>query len=191
MKKMKYVIIGAICICIVVGYYAYLSYRDNSPKEEELTEVQKIILKDLSGDSYPATPREVVKFYNRIVACLYNEEFTDEELHKLTDQARCLMDEELADNNPSEQYFLRVQAEVDSYHEAKRTISNVTVCDSNDVETTTMDGRECAYVTASYLIRETGKIIKSNQNYILRKDEEGKWKILAFELIEGDPTEDE
>ena len=32
---------------------------------------------------------------------------------------------------------------------------------------------------------------KSNQNYVLRKDAEGRWKILAFELDKGDTTEDE
>ena len=101
MKKMKYVIIGVLIVGLVVGYYAYYTHEKSKKEEVELSEVQKIILKDLSGKSYPATPREVVKFYNRIIACYYNEEFTEEELHQLTDQARALMDKELADNNPS------------------------------------------------------------------------------------------
>lgn len=191
MKKVTYVIIGLICICSVVGYYAYFTQKNSKTQETEVTEVQKVILKDLSGKSYPATPREVIKFYNRIVTCLYNEELTEEELRQLTDQARLLMDQELADNNPSEQYFQRMQIEVESYHANKCTISNTTVCDSNDVKTATIDGKECAYVSATYLMREDGQLVKSGQNYVLRKDEGGKWRILAFELAEGETAEDE
>lgn len=186
MKNVKYVIIGAICVCLVVGYYAYYT-REKSKKEEvEVSEVQKIILKDLSGKSYPATPREVVKFYNRIIACYYNEEFTDEELRKLTDQARILMDKELADNNPAEQYYQRVASEVQTYRDNKLTITNVNISDSNDIETVELDGKDCAYVDASYLVRKGGDLVKTNQSYILRKDDGGKWRILAFELVEGE-----
>lgn len=186
MKKITYVIVGAICVCLVVGYYAYFTHEKSKKEEVEVSEVQKIILKDLSGKSYPATPREVVKFYNRIIACYYNEEFTEEELHKLTDQARCLMDQQLADNNPSEQYYQRVAVEVQSYRDDKLTITNVNISDSNDIQTVKIDGKDCAYVDASYLVRKGGDLVKTNQSYILRKDDQGKWKILAFELTEGD-----
>ncbi len=186
MKKMKYVIIGVLIVGLVVGYYAYYTHEKSKKEEVELSEVQKIILKDLSGKSYPATPREVVKFYNRIIACYYNEEFTEEELHQLTDQARALMDNELADNNPSEQYYQRVAGEVQSYRDDKLTITNVNISDSNDIQTIELDGKDCAYVNASYLVRKGSELVKTNQSYILRKDDEGKWRILAFELVEGE-----
>ena len=191
MKKIRVIVIGIVCICLVVGYYYYLSNRDGASKEEELTEVQKVILKDLDGKGYPKTPREVVKFYNRILCCYYNEDYTEEEFKQLTEQAIKLMDAELADNNPEKQYYLRVQTEVESYHEKKRTINNASVCDSNDVKFATVDGAECAYVAASYFIKDSEGFSKSNQNYVLRKDADGRWKILAFELDKGDTTEDE
>ena len=103
MKIIRNVLIGIICISLVVGGYYYLSNRKTA-EETDISEVQKVILKELEGDNYPATPREVVKFYNRILCCYYNESYTDEEFDKLTDQARLLMDQELADNNPAEQY---------------------------------------------------------------------------------------
>lgn len=190
MKKVKVVVIGIICIGLVVGYYYYLSHK-NVTVESDLTEVQKVVLKDLSGDSYPATPREVVKLYNRILCCYYNEEYTDEEFYQLADQALALMDKELADNNPAEQYYLRVQAEVDSYHEKNRTINNASVCDTNEVKFANIDGAEYAYVEASYFVRDDDGFTKSNQNYVLRKDTEDRWKILAFELEEGDTAEND
>ncbi len=191
MKKIRVVVIGIICISLVVGYYYYLSNKSETSKETDLTEVQKVILKDLDGDAYPATPREVVKLYNRILCCYYNEEYTEEEFRQLADQALALMDEELAANNPAEQYYLCVETEVESYHEKNRTINNASVCDTNEVKFATIEGAECAYVTASYFVRDDDGFTKSSQNYVLRKDAEDRWKILAFELEKGDTTENE
>lgn len=191
MKKMRIIVIGVICICLVVGYYYHLSNQNSASNESELTEVQKVTLKKLDGDSYPATPREVIKLYNRIQCCYYNEEYDEKQFRKLADQSWALMDQELQDNNPVEQYYLRVETEVESYRAKNRSINNATVCDTNEVKYATIDGAECAYVTASYFVRDDDGFSKSNQNYILRKDDEGRWKILAFELEKGENTEDE
>lgn len=191
MKRIRTIVIGIICIGLVVGYYYYLTHKAPSKDESEVTEVQKIILKDITGKSYPATPREVIKFYNRILKCYYNEDYTDEELRQLTDQALVLMDEELADNNPPEQYFGQVEEEVGIYRAQKRTINNTSVCDSNDVKFKTIDDKEYAYVTATYFVRDKDSFSKTGQNYILRKDPENKWKILAFQLQEGDADDNE
>lgn len=184
MKKIGTVIIGIVCIALVVGYYYYLSHKDTTGADE-VTEVQKVILKILEGKSYPATPREVIKFYNRILCCYYNEEYTEDEFRQLADQALALMDQELKDNNPAEQYYMQAQAEVDSYHAKNKTINNASVCSSNEVEFATRGDREYAYVTSSYFVRDKEGFTKSNQNYVLRKDDDSHWKILAFELVEG------
>ena len=84
-----------ICAAIVVGYYYYLSRKNDnqtSEEREEMSEVDKIISRDFK-DKYPTTPREVVKWYNRIITAYYREEYSDEELDKMADQARMLMDE--------------------------------------------------------------------------------------------------
>lgn len=190
MKRIGTIIIGILCIGLVVGGYYYLSNR-TSAAEDEVSEVQKVILRDLTGKSYPATPREVVKMYNRIVCCYYNEEYTEEEFEKLADQARLLMDKELADNNPAEQYYLQVKAEADGFRANKKTINNASVCDTNEVKFATIGEDECAYVEASYFIRGNGGFEKSIQEYVLRKDDEGNWKILAFDLKKGEAAEDE
>lgn len=189
-KTVGIVIIALLCIGLVVGSYYYLSTR-KIVSEEELTEVEKVILKDLSGKAYPATPREVVKFYNRILCCYYNEEYTDEQFYQLADQARLLMDKELADNNQAEQYYLRTKADIDAYHQKKKTISNTSVCSTNDVKYAEYNEEEYAYVEASYFIKEDGGFKKSLQNYVLRKSKDGKWGILAFELKEGDTSANE
>lgn len=191
MKTVGKTIIAVLCIGLVVGGFYLLSNKKASGEADNVSEVQKVILKDLTGDAYPATPREVLKLYNRIMCCYYNEEYTEEEFEKLADQARLLMDQELADNNPAEQYYMQVKAEVESYRSQKKTINNASVSDTNDVKFGTVDGAECAYLESSYFVRQKSGFSKSIQEYILRKDDEGKWKILAYNLKEGETAEDE
>ena len=62
-----------ICAGLVVGYYYYLSHRnDNNTTEDatKVTEVDKILQKDFD-EQYPTSPREVVKWYNRIITAYY------------------------------------------------------------------------------------------------------------------------
>ena len=47
-----------------------------------MSEVDKIISRDFK-DKYPTTPREVVKWYNRIITAYYKEEYSDEELDSI------------------------------------------------------------------------------------------------------------
>ena len=190
MKKTRVILIRMACICLAVGSYYYVTHKA-ARDDVEVTEVQKVILRDLSGKSYPATPREVLKFYNRIICCFYNEEYTEDEFQKLADQSLALMDQELLSVNPADQYYAKLKSEVESYREEDRMISNADVCSSNDVTYSKLDGKECAYATASYFVRDKGGFSKSKQSYVLRKDEEGRWKILAFQLEEGASEEDE
>lgn len=185
------VIIAVVCVGLIVGlYYYFNNYKRGSVEDMvELNEVQKIITYNLDSD-YPATPRETVKLYNRIITCFYNETYTDKELEQLADQARKLFDEELIANNPRDEYFSALKADIEEYHEKSRTITNSSVCKSNEVNYQMVDGAECAYVSATYYINEEKKYSRTNQMYVLRKDADGHWKILVFYKIEGDSSDD-
>lgn len=191
MKKIRNLVIGIVCITLVVGLYYYVINREPSAakKESELSEIQTLILKDLEGKSYPETPRSVIKLYTRIQRCFYNDEYTEEEFKQLSKQARNLMDQELLNKNPEEVYNASLQSEVTDYKENSRTISSITLSDSNDVIYKKVDGNECAYVKASYFIREGKGFYRTAQKYVLKKGEDDKWKILGFEPIEGEIDE--
>ncbi|MBR1622913.1 MAG: hypothetical protein IJ675_03265, partial [Pseudobutyrivibrio sp.] len=137
MKKVLRIGIAVICmVSLVVGYYAYLSRRNESTSADdtvELSEVQAIISKDFNKD-YPATPRAVVKWYNRIITAYYNEEFTQGELEQMADKARMLMDDELLQYNPRDTYLASLTLEIEDYHNRSRTIVSSTVSDSNEVQ---------------------------------------------------------
>lgn len=190
-QKTTRVIIAVLAIVLIVGGYYYFAVQKGASAEDAttLTEVQKVITKNLE-DNYPATPREVVKFYNRILNCFYNETYTDEELYALGDQARMLFDEELLENNPRDEYFRALKADIASYEAESKTIMSSDVCDSNDVHYQTIDGDECAYVTASYFMEEDKSYNRTYQMYVLRKDKDGNWKILVFYKVEGDSSDE-
>lgn len=186
MKKNRIIIIVVICVALLVGGYAVWMNRNSTSSENvELTKVQQLITKDLEKN-YPATPREVVKMYNEIITCFYGEEYTEEELDKLLDMTLTLMDDELAANNPKEEYLSRVKTEIAAFDLAGRTIVSYTLSSSNEIEFGTIDGSESAIVQTSYFIKEKSSYSKTYQDYLLRKDADGKWKILGFEKVGGD-----
>ena len=190
-KNGQKIIFAVVCVVIIVGLFWYTAAKkgNSAGNNDDLTEVEKVITKNLEKN-YPETPREVVKFYNRIITCFYDEEYTDDELYELGDQARLLMDDELLENNSRDDYFKSLKADIEDYHDKSKKIESSSVCSSDEVKYQKIDGDDCAYVTASYFVNENKSYTRTNQTYVLRKDKDGKWKILVFYQTEGG-TEDE
>lgn len=185
-KAIRIGIVSICCIAIIVGYYYYLSVRSAataSSNQVELSEVEYILSKDFNKD-YPATPRAVVKMYNRIITALYAQEYTDKEFEQIADQLRMLLDEDLLGFNPRDMYIKNLSNEVTEYHNRNKVILNSSVCDTNDVTYATVKGDECAYVSAYYFTREASSFARTYEDFCLRKDDSGKWKILTFKLSE-------
>ena len=70
---------------------------------------------------------------------------------------------------------------------AEKQITVATVCGSADVVNKKVKGEDCAYVTSSYFMKEANKsYARTVQEYVLRQNEDGDWKIIGFYLKEGD-----
>ena len=190
MKKVRIVIIAVVLVGLVCGGFYYMSSKKDVSVENktELTTLDKLILKDLESN-YPSTPRAVVKLYNQIITCYYSAEFKDDEFEKLVDQALLLFDDELKAKNPKDEYMKTLSNEIEEYKTKDKTISQTAVCSSNDVLYRNDNGYEIAYVNASYFIKEGKEHVKTYEQYVLRKDEKGNWKILGYYEIEEDPAE--
>jgi hypothetical protein len=192
MKKVIRILVAVLCIAAVCGAFYFLKQRTDKAQnaEEDLTEVQKLITKNLD-ENYPATPREVVKLYNRFITCFYKDDYTQEELTQMADQVWLLLDEELQEENPKETYLASLEADIDDYASRNRYIASSSVSDSADVEEKTIDGDKIAYVTSSYFVREGSSYERTYQEYVLRKDSDGNWKIMGFYQVEGTSSEDD
>ena len=190
MKKTRIVILAIVIVAAICTafYIVNNNSKKESAKEAGLTEIQKITARNMEKD-YPATPREVIKFYNRIVKCYYGRQYSDDELEQLADQALSMFDDDLLKKNEKESYIESVKSDAAQYEEDNKSISQTDVCDSNDVKYMTDNGDDIAYVTASYFIKTGSSYTKTYQEYVLRKDGDGDWKILTFYKIEGESSE--
>lgn len=183
---------GAMFIVIlivgVIGYYAYLSNRNREAVDEaNMTAVQSALSRDLEMD-YPSTPKEVIKYYNQILKCLYNEECTDAELEELGNKARELYDEELLGANELGTYMMRLKQEVAEYKEQGKIITSASVAASTNVVYDQVDGYDFAKIACGYNIMQGKVNTPTKQIYLLRRDDDRRWKIYGWQLSESEQT---
>lgn len=183
-KTTRITLIVIIVIVGVVAYYSYLSNRSREQrKEAEPSAVESVLSRSMEYD-YPPTPKEVMKYYNELMQCFYNEDCTDEEIEALGNRARELYDEELLANNDQEVYLMNLKADIEDYKENKRRISGTSVASSANVEYFSQDGYEFARIMCGYTVLEGKNSTSVKQVYLLREDEDNRWKIYGWESFE-------
>lgn len=187
-KKKKEIITTVVVMVVLAGIiisaFLFLGKRDkNETLSEEPGEVEALLSKNLS-EEYPATPREVVRLYGRIMKCLYAMSYNDEEFSGLSDMLRELYDEELLEKNPKNVLEAKLEQEVEEYKSAKKEITYYEVQSSSSAETSRIEGREYVNLKADFLVWEKGKYTKAYEEFSLRQDEEGRWKILGWRQTE-------
>ena len=191
MGKFKNLIVAVLICGLIVGYYLYLSNRtvDLQKAQEASTnansEIAILMNRNLTGSYYPQYPRDVVNFYTRIVKAYYTKNLTEKEIDALGKQSLKLFDKELQIANPTEEFLSNLKLDIETYKELERSIYDVSVEDPEDIEIFTFQERQYANVTAVFKIREGGEIGAVYQDFMLRKDDEGYWRILYW--VNSDP----
>ena len=167
-------------IFLLVGYYFYLSNKTGGGEEEtETTKVQEVLLRDLSRN-YPASPKEVLRYYSELLQCMYNEEYSDQELEQLAAKTMEICDEDLV-SFQSEAFIDDLKADIKIYKGEGIQISSYKTSTSTEVEYFTKDGRECASLFCSYSLRKGTNLQAVEEVFIMRKDESGHWKIFGWD----------
>lgn len=187
-KVAKTVIIVVVLAAVILAYYYYLGHRTKRQEVEEAavaTAVQSVLMRDLEHN-YPPTPKEVVKYYAEITECFYNETYSDEELVQLANKIQMLYDAELVANKTQEQYMEDLRNDIVEMKGKQLVIASYEVSASTDVEEFTQDGYSCARLYCTFYLRQpgNGSRVPSLERFILRKDEDGHWKIFGWELVE-------
>ncbi len=175
-------LITFIGIIILVGLYIFLMNRDTKKAQEEnLSEqVLNVIGSDIEMD-YPSTPREVIIKFNEIMTCCYEKNLSDDTLKKLIMQERVLFDQELLEQNPIDSQLKDLKEEINDYKKSKRTIISSAVAKSSSVTYWSKEDKEYASIIASYTLKDS-EVTKTYEKYILRKDDNDKWRILGWEI---------
>ena len=107
-----------------------------------------------------------------------------EELQELGKKSLQLFDEELRENNEEESYLIRLQGEVQNYKNNKRKITGVSLASSTNVDYYTADGYSFARISCGYTMTENGKKSSTVMVYLLRRDDNRRWKIYGWETAD-------
>lgn len=171
-----------VAAAAIGGFFVLSRYvNEDASKVTETSELGKLLNKDLES-AYPATPREVVKFYNRINSIMYGGEVTEEQFSDLLKQMRQLFDEELLAENDFEKQLEEFSKDVKDYEENSKSIVSYNLPENSLVNHYKKDGAEMASLDVGYMLKEKDEYTKMTEEFILRQDAEGKWKILGWSL---------
>lgn len=190
-KILKATILISAMVALIIGYYCYLSYRNahlNSQAQAEaealeMTATQELLARAMYKE-YPTTPVQVVKYYNEITACFYNDTYSDEELEGLAELARGLYDSELLANQSMDDYMEKLRTDISVFSAGNIKIYDSSVTPATDVDFFSHNGYECAKLNCTYTLKSGTNYQTTVEVYILRKDEDGHWKIFGFALAE-------
>lgn len=185
-SRLQTLVVMIVLGIVIVGGYYLISQKEETKVESQAieTEVDKLLSRNLETD-YPATPREVVKLYSRLLKALYNEELAKEDMVDLNKQVRLLYDEELIGNNEESDHLSTLEMEVEEARGLSKSIVSVILEDSKDVITWVEDGREYARMIACYTIKEDVQYTRTYEEFALRKDEKGRYKIIGWRLADS------
>lgn len=176
-----------LAVIILMFYYYWTNHKD--PLEEtsvdELSEYQKIMNIDLELN-YPETPRETVKLFARIMKALYNNP-KDEEVEPLANKIRELYDKEFLANNPEDAYLTSLKADIVSWKDKDRRITNYLLINEDKEQESVKDGVKYSVNYVSYTIQQNGKFTET-WKVLLRQDENKKWKIVGWEFVPEDDS---
>ena len=174
-----------ILVVAVIGYYCYLVNRPaDKVEEKELTAVDEVLLRDLTNN-YPPTVKEVIKYYNEITKCLYNEDCSQEEIEELIQKERELFDEELLANNDWGTHVISLTAELTAFQEANRKLTGCNVGASTDVDYFDKNGYSFARIPCNYTVMQGTDYTTTMHIFLLRKDTGGHWKIYGWDVADN------
>lgn len=190
MKKYgRTIIVIAVLVALGLGYYYYLANKDTGKDATDIAadtgEVSVLISKDIMAN-YPESPKDVVNLYVRITKAYYDTSLTDEQIEALGKQARLMFDDELKNTQTDADFYEKLKEDIGNYNSTKTRISSYVIQSAAKTKYSTFKDRQYASIALVYYLRQGDKLIDSPTKFTLRKDDDGHWKILFWELTEID-----
>lgn len=175
MRKISAIII----IIIIIGVYFYYINSNNSDEMinvEKLSAFEKIISLNAGQDDF-YSPGEVVKRNNIILSYLYGSSVQNEEVNELIILQRNLFDPDLLEINPLEIQLEKVKLKIDEYKKSGYKIIEIKQ-DLVEYED------KNANIAKVKVIQYTNSNTDNYLEYYLRKQEDGTWRIIGWEVVD-------
>ena len=179
---LKSIVLLALGAVVIVGLYFMFVGTQKDPGEEQynLTAVDEITTTNLEKN-YPANPRKVVDLYANIMKVLYKEEYTDGQQEKMLEVLQGIMDDELLANQTD--FYDSMKKEVVKSKEEGYIISKY-VIQNEEPEVVTVSGKNMCNVGCTFrLLKKGSGGFPNYYQFILRQDDDKKWKILGWDVI--------
>lgn len=178
-----------IVLAVLAVYFIVSNRTKKGPDAEDGSEVEKLLNYDFV-DQYPKTVKETVRLHCRYMKCAYNNEFSEEELKKANEQLRNLYDEELLNYNEESAQLSSLKEDIQYYVDNKQKIISYSFGEDSQIEYNTENNIDYAKIKVTVLLRMDSSSAKGQEEYILRKNDNGEWKILGWQAVKDATTED-
>lgn len=179
----------AISVVIVLTFVSYQKKQTEKElqKEEEVanSEIDNVLMRDLE-EEYPASVREVIKYYYKVLQCMFNGEVTDKEIVKLIDKERMLFDKELLKKNEYGDFVKGRNKEIKKYNKKNIKLLKFVIQGNDEIRYWQNNKSEMASIKAHIFMTGSKSYKDVYQEYVLRKDKDGRWKILSWENVSDD-----
>ncbi|MBQ9984635.1 MAG: hypothetical protein IJP29_08605 [Lachnospiraceae bacterium] len=171
---------------VALGYFIYLNNKAPDRESVDRNSEKEILLNYDMVENYPKTVRETTKMHCRYLKYVYSDEFikegTEDEIFTMNQKIRALYDDELLElNSPTEQ-LQALKDEMTLYEVNKQKIVSYTLSEASQIEYNTENGIEYAKMQVTLALTIDGASASVDEEYILRKDSEGRWKILGWQV---------
>ena len=177
--KIIFIMVLILLVFLVVFYFVV----NREKKDEQLTKLsstEATIQRDLSIN-YPQTPKAVVRYYAELSQCMYDPTNTAEEVEMIATQSRMLFDDELKARQSDAEYLQSLKSTIAAFLSDSRRIVSFTVSPSSEVVYDTLDIGDVATLYCTYTMQKGSVSYSDPEHFLLRKDNEGRWKILGWQ----------
>lgn len=190
-----FIVVIFIVVLIALGLFTYVTNEASDRRDVTTGSEKEILLNYDMTENYPKTVRETVKLHCRYLKYIYSEglseDFTEDDLFVMNQKIRQLFDEELLEINSPDQQLQDLKSEMALYEVNKQKMVSYTLAEASQIEYNTDNDVEYAKMRVTVAMRMDGASFSVDEEYILRKDTEGKWKILGWQAIQQDETDKE
>jgi len=200
-KRMATISVVLVLACAIVALYWYIDRNGGVGKKQKVSTMAEQMLekyltkKDSSATdavaelewsikNYPPTPYAVTELYCGIVECIYHPETTEAQIEELVRMQLLLFDEEFAAQNPYETYLEATKKELADAKKKGIVFTGYVLDKSTNVQRWENELGDYASLQFQLLLRSDAGSGGSNRNMIMRKDEDGKYKILGWQTAE-------
>lgn len=183
MKKNAFAIIVFFLVAVGLVVYVIVGNRAKQGQDvKDTSEVEKLLKYDFQ-ENYPKTVKETVRLHCRYMKCAYNNEFAEDDLQEVNEKVRNLYDDELLEYNREDEQFASFQQDVEYYGENKQKIVSYSYGEDSQIEYNTENDTEYAKMIVSVMLRLDSGASSVEEEYILRKNAQGQWKILGWKPV--------